>query len=149
MGVGFVYINKEKVYSLSVTVISALLTVQAFRYPAESSHFPRFLCILMVLFSLISLSKALKDKDAEREEISFASTIKLPLIVFITAIAYIFGIAYVGYFVSTAVYMLFMMLLFGEKRIIPMGVAIAAFIIVIYALFVHFLGLRLPEGILF
>ncbi|HIT04077.1 MAG TPA: tripartite tricarboxylate transporter TctB family protein [Candidatus Caccocola faecipullorum] len=143
------YINKEKVYSLSVTVISVLLTVQAFRYPAESSHFPRFLCILMVLFSLISLSKALKDKEQKREEITFASTVKLPLIVFLTAIAYIFGIAYVGYFVSTTVYMLVMMFLFGERRIIPMGAAVAVFLIVIYALFVHFLGLRLPEGILF
>lgn len=143
------YINKEKVYSLSVTAISALLTVQAFRYPAESSHFPRFLCVLMVLFSLISLSRALKDKEQKREEVTFASTIKLPLIVFLTAIAYIFGIAYVGYFVSTAVYMIFMMLLFGERRIVPIGAAIAVFIIVIYALFVHFLGLRLPEGILF
>lgn len=143
------YINKEKVYSLSVTAISALLTVQAFRYPAESSHFPRFLCVLMVLFSLISLSRALKEKEQKREEVTFASTIKLPLIVFLTAIAYIFGIAYVGYFVSTAVYMIFMMLLFGERRIVPIGAAIAVFIIVIYALFVHFLGLRLPEGILF
>lgn len=143
------YINKEKVYSLSVTAISALLTVQAFRYPAESSHFPRFLCVLMVLFSLISLSRALKEKEPKREEVTFASTIKLPLIVFLTAIAYIFGIAYIGYFVSTAVYMIFMMLLFGERRIVPIGAAIAVFIIVIYALFVHFLGLRLPEGILF
>ena len=143
------YINKEKVYSLSVTAISALLTVQAFRYPAESSHFPRFLCVLMVLFSLISLSRALKEKEPKREEVTFASTIKLPLIVFLTANAYIFGIAYIGYFVSTAVYMIFMMLLFGERRIVPIGAAIAVFIIVIYALFVHFLGLRLPEGILF
>lgn len=143
------YINKEKVYSLSVTAISALLTVQAFRYPAESSHFPRFLCVLMVLFSLISLSRALKEKEPKREEVTFASTIRLPLIVFLTAIAYIFGIAYIGYFVSTAVYMIFMMLLFGERRIVPIGAAIAVFIIVIYALFVHFLGLRLPEGILF
>ena len=143
------YINKEKVYSLSVTAISALLTVQAFRYPAESSHFPRFLCVLMVLFSLISLSRALKEKEPKRKEVTFASTIKLPLIVFLTAIAYIFGIAYIGYFVSTAVYMIFMMLLFGERRIVPIGAAIAVFIIVIYALFVHFLGLRLPEGILF
>lgn len=143
------YINKEKVYSLSVTAISALLTVQAFRYPAESSHFPRFLCVLMVLFSLISLSRALKEKEPKREEVTFASTVKLPLIVFLTAIAYIFGIAYIGYFVSTAVYMIFMMLLFGERRIVPIGAAIAVFIIVIYALFVHFLGLRLPEGILF
>ena len=143
------YINKEKVYSLSVTALSALLTVQAFRYPAESSHFPRFLCILMVLFSLISLVRAFKDKEQKCEKITFASTVKLPLIVFLTAIAYICGIAYVGYFVSTVVYMVCMMLMFNERRIIPMGAAIAVFIIVIYALFVHFLGLRLPQGILF
>ena len=50
---------------------------------------------------------------------------------------------------ATTVYMLVMMFLFGERRIIPMGAAVAVFLIVIYALFVHFLGLRLPEGILF
>ncbi len=143
------YVNKEKIYSLSGTTVTVKLTIHSFHYPAESSHFQRFLCILMVLFSLILLSKALKDKKSICEEITFASVVKLPLIVFLTAIAYILGIVYIGYFVSTIIYMLSIMFLFGERHIVSMGVAIAIFIIVIYALFVHFLGLRLPDGILF
>ncbi len=142
-------INKDKIYGLGVTLISVLLTCQAFRYPPESSQFPRFLCILMVVFSLISLVRAIKNSEPKKEEVSFAQNFKIPCIVFATAIAYGLGIAKIGYFVSTIAYLLVTMYIFGARRIVPMVVSSAIFLIVIYALFVQFLGLRLPEGIFF
>ncbi len=41
------------------------------------------------------------------------------------------------------------MFFFGERRPLPIAAAVLVFLAVIYALFVSFLGLRLPEGILF
>ena len=56
---------------------------------------------------------------------------------------------YIGYFVSTVVYMALSMFFFGERRPLPIAAAVIIFLAVIYALFVSFLGLRLPEGVLF
>ncbi len=69
--------------------------------------------------------------------------------VFAVTAAYVFAVNYAGYFVSTVVFMFLAMFLFGERRILPMAGATAVFLGVVYALFVSFLGLRLPEGILF
>lgn len=142
------YIDREKVYSLGTTVISILLMIQAFRYPTESSQFPRFLCILMVVFSLLSMIRAIKGKENEKKLILY-STCKVPVAVFGSAILYVIGISYIGYFVSSIAYLLISMLIFGERRIVPMIVASLVFLAAIYALFVQFLGLRLPIGILF
>lgn len=143
--------NKERIFSIGISVLSVLLMIQAFRYPVESSQFPRFLCILMVVFSLMILIRTLKGKcvGCNSNTAGFSETAKFPVIVFSSALAYVLGISYIGYFVSTVAYMFSMMFIFGEKRIFPMLIAIAVFLGVVYALFVSFLGLRLPEGLLF
>ena len=79
----------------------------------------------------------------------FISAAKLPVTVFVSTAAYLFCIGYVGYFVSTVIYMSASMFFFGERRPLPIAAAVLVFLAVIYALFVSFLGLRLPEGILF
>ena len=91
------------------------------------------------------------DKTTAKAEClaSFKEVMKIPFIVFASTAMYIFAIQYVGYFVSTVIYMFSIMSMFGQKRILPMGVAVTVFLGVIYALFVSFLGLRLPEGFLF
>lgn len=143
--------SKERIFSIGISVISILLTIQAFRYPAESSQFPRFLCLLMVLFSVMILVRNIMGKTTAKAEChaSFKEVMKVPFIVFASTAMYIFAIQYVGYFVSTVIYMFLMMSMFGQKRILPMGIAVTVFLGVIYALFVSFLGLRLPEGFLF
>lgn len=141
--------NKERLFSLGILATSLLLTLQSFRYPAESSHFPRFLCLLMTLFSVLLLARSAKRAaDGEKGE-GFSKGAKIPAMVFSATAAYVFAVNYVGYFVSTVVFMFLAMFLFGERRILPMAGATAVFLGVVYALFVSFLGLRLPEGILF
>ncbi|WP_455594353.1 tripartite tricarboxylate transporter TctB family protein [Cloacibacillus porcorum] len=145
-------INKELFFSIAISVISVLLTLQSFNYPPESSQFPRFLCILMLLFSFLILIRTLKNKEGEKTMSTgsgFISAAKLPVTVFASTAAYLFCIGYVGYFVSTVIYMSASMFFFGERRPLPIAAAVLVFLAVIYALFVSFLGLRLPEGILF
>ncbi|MDO4988610.1 MAG: tripartite tricarboxylate transporter TctB family protein [Synergistes sp.] len=144
--------NKDKFFAVAVTLISALLTAQAFSYPYESSQFPRFLCILMLLFSAIMLIKNLKSNTSQTTELSaasFAAATKIPVAVFGSVTIYVVGIAYIGYFVSTALFMALTMIGFGERKVLHIAAAIAVFLAVVYALFVSFLGLRLPEGLLF
>lgn len=106
----------------------------------------------MVIFSLSILIRTIKNKTAEKSYVtanSFAAAVKLPAAVFFSAVLYLFCIQYIGYFVSTVAYMSLSMFFFGERRPLPIAVAVFVFLAVIYALFISFLGLRLPEGILF
>lgn len=148
--------NKELFFAVSITVISSLLLMTSFSYPSESSEFPRFLCALMLLFSVLILIKALRSKRAAEENAnseehsgSMICKLKVPAIVFSLTIAYIAGIMYIGYFVSSIIFLIGTMSVFGKQGLIAKTIATAGFLLVVYALFVSFLGLRLPEGLLF
>ncbi|MEG1602728.1 MAG: tripartite tricarboxylate transporter TctB family protein [Cloacibacillus sp.] len=143
-------VNKNLFFAASITVISTLLAAQSFSYPAESAVFPRFLCILMVFFSILILIKTLKNNVQKQEDGgSIIQTFKLPVLVFGLTALYIIAIQHIGYFVSTVAFMAFTMFFFGERRFLPSAAAILIFLGVVYALFISFLGLRLPEGLLF
>jgi len=91
--------SKERIFSIGISVISILLTIQAFRYPAESSQFPRFLCLLMVLFSVMILVRNIMGKTTAKAEChaSFKEVMKVPFIVFASTAMYIFAIQFCQY----------------------------------------------------
>ena len=143
--------KKELFFAVSISLISLILLVTSFTYPRESSDFPRFLCGLMVLFSLLILIKTLRlPSGTEKTEAdNIWSRLKIPSIIFSLTIAYMVGIMYVGYFVSSVVFFIGSMSVFGREKLMPKAIATAGFLIVVYALFVSFLGIRLPQGLLF
>lgn len=148
--------SKELFFAVSITVISLLLLITSFTYPAESSEFPRFLCGLMLIFSVLILVKALRLRRVTKENIntegssgSIMFKLKVPVIVFSLTIAYVVGIMYIGYFVSSIIFLIGTMSIFGRQGFLSKTIATAGFLLVVYALFVSFLGLRLPEGLLF
>lgn len=148
--------SKELFFAVSITVISSLLLITSFTYPAESSEFPRFLCGLMLFFSVLILVKALRSRRVAKENInteessgSIMFKLKVPAIVFSLTIAYVVGIMYIGYFVSSIIFLVGTMSVFGKQGLFAKTIATAGFLLVVYALFVSFLGLRLPEGLLF
>jgi hypothetical protein len=147
---------KELFFAISISVISLLLLLTSFTYPPESSVFPKFLCSLMLLFSLLILVKALRSRTGAKEnnqtEESSGNIIckfKIPTLIFSLTILYIAGIMYIGYFVSSIIFLIGTMSIFGKRGLLAKTIATAGFLIVVYALFVSFLGLRLPEGLLF
>ena len=148
--------SKELFFAVSITLISLLLLITSFTYPAESSQFPRFLCGLMLLFSVLIRVKGLRSKTGTKEksntEVSSGSImvkLKAPVLVFSLTIAYLAGIMYIGYFVSSTIFLIGTMSIFGRQGLFTKTIATAGFLLVVYALFVSFLGLRLPEGLLF
>lgn len=148
--------SKEIFFALAITVISSLLLLVSFTYPPKSSEFPRFLCSLMLLFSVLILIKAARSKtvatennNSEESSGNVISKLKVPAIVFSLTISYIAGIIYIGYFVSSIIFLIGTMSIFGKQKFLTKTIATAGFLIVVYALFVSFLGLRLPQGLLF
>ncbi len=148
--------KKELGFSVVVTGICALLTIRAFSYPGDSSQFPRFLTVTMTLLSIVLLARALRSRpdqaeagEAEQKRSSFWTSHKMPLLIFLLTALYVVAIQVIGYFTSTVLFLVGSMAFFGRHRPWVMFGISALFLAVIYALFVRFLGLRLPEGLLF
>ena len=151
--------KKELTFSVAITGISGLLMLQAFNYPPESSGFPRFLTILMMFFSLILLMRSIKVCRASQSsrtcdtsgagESFQTKKLTVPLVIFTATALYAVAIQYIGYFVSTTLFFLSTMTYFGKHRLWVSLFSSIAFMVVIYALFIKFLGLRMPDGLLF
>lgn len=146
---------RELYFAAAITIVSLLLMIQSFRYPPESSDFPRFLTILMTLFSLALFAKSwlkYRSETSENQSINLKAIIesqKTPAIVFFATGAYVAGMNYIGYFTSSVIFIIGMMLFFTRsKKWTVMIVSTAGFLVVVYALFVWFLKLRMPQGFL-
>ena len=143
--------RKDRAFAVSMVLLSAAFLAQSLRYPAESAQFPRFLMGVQLLFSLIFLFQQFRlplEATALRGKDVIASLVPAVKVFLITSL-YVLAIDYVGYFAATAAFLMGAMALFGNRRLVVMGLVTACFLAVIYALFVLFMGVRLPQGLLF
>jgi len=149
--------EKEIGFAAAMSIISAAFLVQSYLYPAESSQFPRFLMMLQAAFCLILLWRALKQPKAvgtktedtvTGKKVGLLSEMKVPLQIFVASSAYLIGISTLGYFVASSIFLAGTMYWFGTRKpIVIIGVT-AGFLLTIYALFVLFIGVRLPQSLL-
>jgi len=148
--------KRDCIFALVATAISTLGLVQAFTYPPESSNFPKFLLWLMLLFSVLLLIKNIRTAAVSVDAASAAASraglydsLKTAAFVICGTAVYALAIRYIGYFVGTAAFFLYVMLVYGKNKLLPSLLSLAGFVAVMYSLFVWFLGMRLPEGLLF
>ena len=143
--------RKDRSFAVIMVLVSAAFLAQSLSYPAESSQFPRFLMGIQLLFSLIFLFQQfrlpLEAKTVANKDV-IASLVPAFKVFLITSM-YVLAIDYVGYFVATTVFLMGAMALFGNRRLLVMAVVTGCFLALIYALFVLFMGVRLPQGLLF
>lgn len=146
--------KKDILFSVLTLVLSAALLGRSFHYSLESIQFPRFLAILMLFFSALMLIKSIRSakhtEGADEQNSSFSiQNFKIPAAVFGGTIAYVLCIQYLGYIVSTLVFLVGGMTYLGRHKIyVSLGSSLV-FLCVVWALFIKFLGLRLPSGIIF
>ena len=145
--------KRERLFAVFMTAASAILLIRSCMYAPESSGFPRFLTGLMLFFSLILLVKSFRaPKRAAGEAVpsrTFRQLFGVPIFVIGSTILYAAGIRYLGYFASTTVFFLWFMAFYGKNTLWLSLVASISFMTVTYGLFIRFLGMRLPEGLLF
>lgn len=147
---------KEVSFAGFMSLLSLALFARGLMYPAESSQFPRFMMILQSAFSLVLLYTALRLPGSPSasgaagagKAAAVWKELKAPLQVFLSASLYIFGIGFLGYFTATILFLAISMFVFGRHKAVVIIGASLGFIAVIYALFVLFIGVRLPQGFL-
>jgi uncharacterized protein YqhQ len=149
-------------HALTVSfAVLALLTAVVFFYlslglPPAAYQLPRILIVLIVLLSLGMLgeshlrSKKEKETAAEgsAEEAFSGSSIRTPAIYALLIAGYVFLLQPIGYFIMTPVFIIASFFFLKSARPVAAAVTAFCFTIFVYLLFVLFLHLPIPMGIL-
>lgn len=146
--------EKDFYFAVGSFVSSSFICWLSFSYPYKSSIFPRFITLLLIVFSLILMVRRRKSISYRR----FLNNICLgkfsfihsyPFIIFAGLSLYICGIAYIGYVISTIIFLGFSIFFIGQKNwilIISVTLCCTTFIFLIFS---KCLGTSLPMGLFF
>lgn len=137
--------SRDVGFAAFMTLLSGALLGGAMLYPPQSSQFPRALMALQLLFSIVLLVRAWRREGGGAPR---TAPLGVPLQVFVATAAYVIAIEQLGYFVASTLFLCGTMYWFGRHRLAVMLGVTAGFLAVIYALFILFIGVRLPAGLL-
>ena len=132
--------------------VCALFYSQTVKLDADSQTYPTF--IILILFGLTTLYLLLMLVNAKRHGVeSGKEDFKdfQPLQFFVClglTILYLLAVNYIGFYVSTAVFMV-ATLLFLKVKPLAVGISTVSILALIYLAFTLFLKVRLPRGLLF
>ena len=141
-------------------LLSVLCYIESLSYPYESAYFPRFIIMLLAILGVATVVKEIikhkKSSDIKQsetpsrdEKIAFwmiPRVRKVALMIF-SSLVYMVVMNYVGFFVTTSVYLPIMMRFLGIRKLKTLFLSTFVVVFVIYMLFVAFLNVPFPEGI--
>jgi len=118
-----------------------------------AAFFPRFLAILLVIFSIVLIlsSKAVKkDDQSDKNHVSDTqATCRLSLVM-AGSILYYIAMVWIGYIIPSLAYIIFLAMLHQQKkRVLPALGESIALVAIVYVVFVIVLQTPLPQGRLF
>jgi len=153
-------ITKDLYLGGFLVLLSVLCYIESLSYPYQSAYFPRFIIALLAMLGLATVvkeiikhKKATDNKQAKAsstdEKVAFwmmTSVRKVSMMIF-SSLVYMVVMNYVGFFVTTSVYLPIMMRLLGIRRLRTLFLSTFVVVFVIYMIFVAFLNVPFPEGI--
>ena len=147
-------IHRDIPACLVIIVIGLLFLGEARNYPADTARFPAFFAIVMlVLTSVVLVSAIIKSikmtaQSEDAEEAINGNNAKSPLMCALAIGAYALAISYIGFYVSTIIFVIVFMYLQGYRDIKKAIIIAIIGDIAFYAIFQLVLGVYLPKGIL-
>ena len=111
--------------------------------------FPRFVAALLMVCSALLITNALRGRALNQRQQVTSRDLLWVLYVCLLTIAYVFLIRYLGFFVSTVIYLVCFLTMIKERR--PILIASTSLLIplIVFLFFVKLMGIPLPEGLLF
>jgi putative tricarboxylic transport membrane protein len=111
---------------------------------------------LVVTVMVLALSAALlvqalameRDPPASRRQAGGALDRRLAGLLLVVLFAYIVLLPVLGFILATVPFFAVLMVLFGERRPLPIAIGALAMTAVLYVLFRHGFGIFLPRGLL-
>ena len=158
------YIHQDLLMALILLLISIFFMVGSFLIPhvdnpsANIHTYPQLISGMLMVFSIMSIPPALKATRELNEKVAAGEPVKKPIswqelkypvIGAGIILLYIIGVCVIGFFVSSAVFLIAMPFYLGYRKLhvlIPLIIGLEGFI---YLLFVQVLYTRLPAGLLF
>ena len=145
------FISNDVFLGSFLAVFSIIFLVQALRFPNNVGFFPSIILIAMLVLSLlcaaIGIYKTVQTRQG-KADYKNPEMKKFPWIVLGTLAIYVFCMKRIGFFVSTAVFLPCEMLLFGQRRIIPIILSTVFVLAFLYFLVLR-LNIYMPDGFLF
>jgi hypothetical protein len=148
------YVVRNYMFAVLALIFTITYWISAADLPKRATDFPRALLIILIpLFiwnvfdSIKGFKKSLADAG-ETWECSLNITTAKVMVVIFTAI-YIAAMPVIGFVVSTVCYLGGMAFYLGLRKLVPLATFTVVYIAVLYGIFVLWLGVRLPNGLLF
>ena len=122
--------------------------------PSGAALFPRVLLIALFCFSIITFYRGIKKsilivRTRNQKEVLTHSKLKLSLSILIVFIMYAISIKYLGFFVSTTIFLIGFLKFCGVQNFRKILISAIITDLLIYALFVVQFNIFFPKGILF
>jgi putative tricarboxylic transport membrane protein len=143
--------RREIAFSICMVALSSFLTFQSFRYPADSAFFPRVLSLLLLLLSLLLLTRAFRQSPREGRTggtrgNAFSLINNQPILVFGSTTLYVVMIPILGFLVSTALFIFGSIVFRDRRRLVVAAIYGVCFSAALYFAFHAVLGVTLPRG---
>jgi len=149
--------NVKKI-DISVGSVLCVLSVAIFLYAGTykgsgvsnygPNVFPQFLAVMLFITSVLLIVNAVKGKSqTDLEGINLAGFIRTSITVGIS-IAYLIVMQFIGFFVSTFIFLYVMIQYLGQKSLVTRLISSFAVSIIVYLIFKDFLKIPLPSGFL-
>ena len=141
----------DRMISLILMLFCGLSYYLSFSFSGEARAYPHFMIFCLFFFSLILFVGTFINSKKEEKENSSKSKIDISRIlnIGILTVAYIVLLNKIGFYSSTAIYLLCAMFLLGIKNIKLLLFVTGIFLLLLYSIFNVFLQLPKPECILF
>ena len=151
------YIHYDVWIGIVLIVVCSTLFVYTLRFSGQTGIFPRFALGALIILGAYTIYNGIKETKRDRNILNSGGTVtpdltlkdlKLPSVGYAFMLVYIIAIEPVGFFVSTTVFMLVYMWFLKIRKPAVMILVTLGVDVFLYMLFVFYLKLQLPEGIL-
>lgn len=146
------FISNDVFLGLFAAIISVIFLVQTLEFPDNVRLLPGLALGLSLFFSLwitgMGLYKTVQVRKGKADYTN-PEMKRRPFLILGSIVIYVFCMQQIGFFVTSAIYLPCAMLLYGQRKVLPIVGSTVGVLLFIYWLFVMQLKVYMPSGILF
>ena len=126
--------------------VAAFVWFESDEFPANGHQLPQFCAIVAICIMLLMLLKEFKNIDKKKVKMELSYQANKHFFIFLFSIFYVITIFFVGYYVSTILFIIFGCLLVGVRQLKTIVITTVVTLPLMYAFFELFLQAGLPRG---
>jgi hypothetical protein len=153
-------LTKDIYLGIFLILLAIAAYLETLSYPINSAYFPQFILMVLFLLGMATVFKELvrlkrskdsrvaKALEADAKVAFWKNTIfRKVMMMVVSALLYMVVMSYIGFFVTTSIYLPVMMRLLGIQKLRTIILSSGLVVFFIYLIFVAFLCVPFPEGI--